>query len=112
MSCSCGSVTEPDYVAVNRESWTRANAEYTDARAREAWAQEEITWGKWSLPEREVQVLPDVTGKEIVELGCGTAYFGGLAEATRGARVVGVDARPRSSRRRGRWSRSSGSSSR
>jgi hypothetical protein len=26
----------------NREVWTKANAEYTDRRAREAWAKEEI----------------------------------------------------------------------
>ena len=69
-------MTEPDYVAVNREGWTRANAEYTDAQARQAWAQEEIDWGKWSLPESEIQALPDLSGKEIVELGCGTGYFG------------------------------------
>jgi SAM-dependent methyltransferase len=87
-------VTEPDYVAVNRESWTRANAEHTDARAREAWAQEEITWGKWSLPEREIQALPDLTGKEIVELGCGTAYFGAWLKRHGASRVVGVDVTP------------------
>jgi len=55
-------MAEPEYVAVNRESWTRSNAEYTDARARDAWAQEEITWGVFSTPEREIGVLPDVDG--------------------------------------------------
>ncbi|TML48064.1 MAG: class I SAM-dependent methyltransferase [Actinobacteria bacterium] len=89
-----GSVTEPDYVAVNREGWTRANKEYTDARAREAWAQDEITWGKWSLPESEVRALPEVTGKEIVELGCGTGYFGAWLKRLGASRVVGVDVTP------------------
>src|SRR5512132_4106408 len=89
-----GSVTEPDYVAVNREGWTRANKEYTDARAREAWAQDEITWGKWSLPESEVRGLPEVTGKEIVELGCGTGYFGAWLKRLGASRVVGVDLTP------------------
>src|SRR5206468_3454584 len=42
--------SEPDYVAINREGWTQANAEYTDSRAAKAW-QDDITWGKWSLPE-------------------------------------------------------------
>jgi SAM-dependent methyltransferase len=87
-------VTEPDYVAVNREGWTRANKEYTDARAREAWAQDEITWGKWSLPESEVRGLPEVTGKEIVELGCGTGYFGAWLKRLGASRVVGVDVTP------------------
>ena len=35
----------------NRESWTQANAEHTDARASAAWAEEEITWGVFSVPE-------------------------------------------------------------
>jgi SAM-dependent methyltransferase len=87
-------VTEPDYVAVNREGWTHANAEYTDARAREAWAQDEITWGKWSLPESEVRGLPEVAGKEIVELGCGTGYFGAWLKRQGASRVVGVDVTP------------------
>ena len=87
-------MTEPDYVAVNREGWTRANKEYTDARAREAWAQNEITWGKWSLPESEVRALPEVTGKEIVELGCGTGYFGAWLKRLGASRVVGVDVTP------------------
>jgi SAM-dependent methyltransferase len=87
-------MAEPDYVAINREGWTRANAEYTDARARDAWAQEEITWGKWKLPESEVQMLPDIEGKDVVELGCGTAYFGAWLKRRGARRVVGVDVTP------------------
>jgi len=87
-------MTEPDYVAFNRDAWTQANAEYTDARAREAWAQEEITWGKWGLPESEVRALPDLDGKEIVELGCGTGYFGAWLKRRGASRVVGVDVTP------------------
>ena len=86
-------MSEPDYVAVNRANWTRANAEYTDARAHDAWAQEEIEWGVYRVPESELNVLPDVAGKDVVELGCGTAYFGAWL-ARGGARVVGVDVTP------------------
>jgi SAM-dependent methyltransferase len=86
--------SEPDYVAVNREAWTRANAEYTDAQARDAWAQQEITWGKWSIPERELRALPDVTGWDVVELGCGTGYFGAWLKRAGANRVVGVDVTP------------------
>ena len=86
--------SEPDYVAVNREAWTRANAEYTDARAREAWAQAEVTWGMWHIPESEIGALPDVAGKDIVELGCGTAYFGAWLKRSGARRVVGVDITP------------------
>ena len=38
-------------------------------------------------------MLPDFDGKDVVELGCGTAYFGAWL-ARRGARVVGVDVTP------------------
>src|SRR5205085_10698866 len=40
-----------------------------------------------------IGALPDVRGLDVVELGCGTAYFGSWL-ARRGARVVGVDPTP------------------
>jgi SAM-dependent methyltransferase len=86
--------SEPDYVAINREGWTRANAEYTDAAAHDSWGQTEVTWGQWALPERELEILPDVTGKEVIELGCGTAYFGAWLKRAGARRVVGVDVTP------------------
>jgi SAM-dependent methyltransferase len=78
----------------NIEVWTRANAEYTDARAEAAWTQEEIEWGIWGVPERELHALPDVSGKDVVELGCGTAYFGAWLKRQGARRVVGVDPTP------------------
>lgn len=77
----------------NREVWTKANAEYTDRKARESWAKEEIDWGMFSGAESEIDALGDVWGKDVIELGCGTAYFGAWL-AKRGARVVGVDVTP------------------
>jgi SAM-dependent methyltransferase len=77
----------------NREVWTKANAEYTDRQARDAWAGEEISWGMFSGPEAEINALGGVAGKDVVELGCGTAYFGAWL-AKRGARVTGVDVTP------------------
>ena len=41
----------------------------------------------------ELGVLGDVSGKDVIELGCGTAYFGAWL-AKRGARVTGVDITP------------------
>ena len=79
--------------ARNREAWTKGNAEYTDARADIAWAKEEIDWGIWDHPESDVDVLGDVDGLDVVELGCGTAYFSAWL-AKRGARPVGVDVTP------------------
>jgi SAM-dependent methyltransferase len=82
-----------DYVAANRARWTRSNAEYTNENAARAWAQDEITWGIWHLPEAELGVLPDLAGLDVVELGCGTAYFSAWL-ARRDARVVAVDVTP------------------
>jgi SAM-dependent methyltransferase len=85
-------MTLPD-LERNVALWTKQNAEYTDASAREAWGQESITWGKWGVPESELGILGDVAGLDIVELGCGTAFFC-AALARRGARPVGVDPTP------------------
>ena len=74
----------------NREDWTQANAEYTDARASGAWSREEITWGVFGVPEASIDTLGDVDGLDVVELGCGTAYVS--AWLTRaGARTVALD---------------------
>jgi SAM-dependent methyltransferase len=83
----------PEHAVRNRELWTRSNQQYTDADAPVAWAQDEITWGTFSVPESEVDVLGDVAGLDVVELGCGTAYFSAWL-ARRGARVVGIDLTP------------------
>jgi SAM-dependent methyltransferase len=83
----------PDYVPRNVAIWTKSNAEYTDAAAQRAWAQEEITWGVWGIPESELHVLGDVSGLDVVELGCGTAYFSAIL-AKHDARPVGVDPTP------------------
>jgi SAM-dependent methyltransferase len=79
--------------ARNRDLWTKTNAEYTDAQAAAKWAQDEITWGLWGVPESQLGVLGDLAGLDIVELGCGTAYMSAVF-AKQGARPVGVDITP------------------
>ena len=76
--------------AANRELWTRVNAEYADEHAFGAWAAENITWGVFNVPEHQLGVLGDVSGLDVIELGCGTAYLSAWL-ARRGARPVGVD---------------------
>ena len=68
----------------------RSEAASYVAGAERNWAADEITWGILDVPESEVQMLGDVAGKDVVELGCGTAYVSSWL-ARRGARVVGVD---------------------
>jgi SAM-dependent methyltransferase len=80
-------------LAANVAAWTRRNSEYTDGSAARAWGAEEITWGMAAVPEAEIDVLGDVCGLDVVELGCGTAYVSAWL-ARRGARVVGVDPTP------------------
>ena len=84
----------PDYAVRNRTGWTRSNAEYTDARAAAEWAEPEIRWGMCRARESDLGMLPPVDGSEVVELGCGTAYFGAWLKRAGAARVVGVDVTP------------------
>ena len=79
--------------AHNRELWTRTNAKLTDDWARRVWAQQEINWGTWGVKESDVRALPELEGKDVLDLGCGTGYFSAwLARA--GARPVGLDVTP------------------
>ena len=86
-------MSEPDYVTLNRERWTETNAEYTDGSALAAWQKDEVTWGLYGHAERDLDALGDVVGLDVVELGCGTAYFSARL-AKLGARPVGVDPTP------------------
>ena len=86
-------MSSAESVAANIAAWTRRNAEYTDPSAARAWAPAEFRWGKAGVPEAELDVLGDVSGLDIVELGCGTAFVAARL-ARLGARVVGVDPTP------------------
>ncbi len=84
----------PDSIAANVAEWTQTNAQFTDAQAERAWAPQELTWGVFNVPEAAMgSPLGDVSGLDVVELGCGTAYFSAQL-AHRGARPVGVDPTP------------------
>src|SRR5215813_15322637 len=79
----------PEHVQKNRVVWDALSSEYAEA-GRRAWAEAEPRWGIWHLTEAELRALPDVEGKDVIELGCGTAYWSAWL-ARRGARVVGID---------------------
>ena len=79
-----------DHEERNREHWNRWAADYAEP-GRRNWASEEETWGIWHIPEAQVGALPpSVAGMDVVELGCGTAYWSAWL-ARRGAAPVGVD---------------------
>ncbi len=73
----------------NRAFWDQRADEY-QATHREHIGRPEPRWGIWQLPERELQVLGDVAGKDVLELGCGAAQWSILL-AAQGARCVGFD---------------------
>jgi SAM-dependent methyltransferase len=73
----------------NRAEWTNWAAEFVDSAERN-WATDRIAWGMWDVPETELRLLPELDGKDVVELGCGTAYVSAWL-ARHGARPVGVD---------------------
>ena len=75
--------------AHNRANWDRRSDEYQAQHADFIGRKDEPRWGMWQLPESELQVLGDVAGKDVLELGCGAAQWSILL-AQRGARVVAV----------------------
>ena len=80
----------PEHVARNRAYWDKFAPQYVESAER-AWAQEEPVWGIWQVPESELQVFPEqLSGKDAIELGCGTAYISAWL-SRRGVRVVGID---------------------
>ena len=77
-----------DHVLANRTSWDIDAPNWVE-RGRRSWT-EEPSWGSWSVPESELELLPDLDGKDVIELGCGTGYISAWL-ARRGARPVGLD---------------------
>lgn len=81
----------PDYAVENRRHWDAVADQWVELGER-AWSAPEPTWGAWGVPDDQVPLLPaDLAGRDVIELGCGTAYVSAWA-ARRGARrVVGID---------------------
>ena len=85
-----------EYLAANRAFWEGLAPDvgaYGDqlAHGRRRWAEPAPVWGDWSVPESRLRLLPDdVTGLDVLELGCGTGYVSAWL-ARLGARPVGVD---------------------
>jgi SAM-dependent methyltransferase len=72
----------------NREYWDAQSDAYQARNA--AFIERGQAWGLWQLPESELNVLGDVAGLDVLELGCGAAEWSrSLLRA--GARPVGLD---------------------
>ncbi|HEV7811102.1 MAG TPA: class I SAM-dependent methyltransferase, partial [Candidatus Limnocylindrales bacterium] len=91
-----GSATEadalPEHVRRNRAEWDVWAADFV-ANGERSWrlGPGDEKWGVWDVPEADLQLLSDgAEGKDVIELGCGTAYVSAWL-ARRGARPVGID---------------------
>ncbi|MFZ5481909.1 MAG: class I SAM-dependent methyltransferase [Myxococcota bacterium] len=78
-----------DHVSRNRRHWDRIADDYQRAHGAQL-SSGEPGWGAFQIPEREVGVLGDVRGLDVLELGCGAAQWS-VKLARMGARVTGLD---------------------
>jgi SAM-dependent methyltransferase len=80
----------PEHVRRNRAMWDEWAQKFA-AAGELAWAQPTPSWGIFHVAEAELHVLPEnLTGKDAIELGCGTAYVSSWL-IRQGARVVAID---------------------
>jgi SAM-dependent methyltransferase len=77
------------HVRHNRAFWD-ADAESYQAAHGEQLARAPMAWGAYRVPESDLQILGDVSGRDVLELGCGAAQWS-IALRARGARVIGLD---------------------
>ena len=71
-------------------AWERLSPVY---QAHHEFSTDDISYGPWAPLERDLQLLGDVTGRRVLELGCGGGQCC-IAFARRGAIVTGVDFSP------------------
>jgi SAM-dependent methyltransferase len=76
--------------ARNRRAWEAFSDEYQALHGEQLEKSGGLAWGVWQLPESELQVLGDVDGKDILELGCGAAQWS-IQLSRLGANVTGLD---------------------
>lgn len=81
---------QPAHATRNRQLWDQRSDEYQAKHGPQLAAAGGLGWGVWQLPESELQVLGDVSGRDILELGCGAAQWS-IALHALGANVTGLD---------------------
>jgi SAM-dependent methyltransferase len=79
-----------EHAACNRESWNNDSDAYQSDHVQPVDSSTGPVWGIWQTPESELQVLGDVRGRDVLDLGCGAAQWS-MALAKLGAAVVGLD---------------------
>jgi SAM-dependent methyltransferase len=90
MSNDPGDLQLTPHEAHNRAMWDAYSDEYQAKHGAQLAASGGLAWGTSQIPEAEFRVLGDVSGKDILELGCGAAQWS-IALSQAGARPVGLD---------------------
>ena len=78
------------HAARNHAWWNTSSDDYQERHGGQLADSGGLAWGTTQIPEAELQVLGEVAGRDILELGCGAAQWS-IALALRGARPVGLD---------------------
>ncbi|WP_242606848.1 class I SAM-dependent DNA methyltransferase [Protofrankia symbiont of Coriaria ruscifolia] len=96
----------PDPVTINTAVWERhARARIAAGDLDTRPAIHRFRWTRTGVDDPGAELLGDIRGKRVVELGCGTGDNLAYLVDHRGARGVGIDAAPSQIRRaRARWS--------
>jgi SAM-dependent methyltransferase len=76
-------------IGENRRHWNLISRAYQDDHDPQIGARPRL-WGMFSIPDATLGALGDVTGKRVLELGCGAGQWS-RALAAEGAVVVGLD---------------------
>jgi len=76
--------------AYNQAAWDAYSDEYQAKHGAQLAESGGLAWGTSQIPESEMRILGDVTGQDVLELGCGAAQWS-IALARAGARPVGID---------------------
>ena len=79
----------PGHVERNRAFWDDYSDRYQADHGPQL-ALHGAAWGVWQIPERELRILGEVTGRDVLELGCGAAQWS-IALAKMQARPIGLD---------------------
>jgi len=82
------------YRDLNLASWERWADSYERRHLVSLGRSGGKAWGLWRVPERQLRLLEGVRDKDVLELGCGAAWWS-IALAHEGARVMGLDFSPK-----------------
>jgi SAM-dependent methyltransferase len=78
-----------EHERANRATWDGMADWYQAHHGAEISARPDA-WGAWRHPESELRLLPEVRGRDVLELGCGAGQWS-VWLAGQGARVTGLD---------------------